>query len=339
MIVHERVRRLDQATMNTAPLVSIVLPVKNGSGKLQDCLESLRHQDVPPETYEVIVADGRSTDNTKEIARIYGCRVVDNPRETVAGGRNAGLAVARGRYIAFSEDDIVLPPNWLSEGIRVLSSDTRIAAVGGPTPIPACASAFAKAVDLIFRAAARSGYSVQSGFHQGYREVDDIPGGNAMYRREYLGDGQVLDELLLTAEDVDLHMRLREKGHVLVFSPAFLAWHHKRDAPKRFFTQIRRFAQGRVQLWRRHKKALRPLHWACALVPVLFLTLSPLISWQVIFAIAIATVVGLVAVGLVGRSGLSASLWLPLACAIFLVAWPIGFFREFIFPTTDATGK
>lgn len=325
--------------MNRIPLVSVVLPVKNGSGKLEHCLESLRGQDVPSELYEVIVADGRSIDDTAEIARGYGCCVVDNPRETVAGGRNAGLSVARGRYIAFSEDDIVLPPHWLSEGIRVLSSDPRIAAVGGPTPIPASSSAFGKAVDLIFRAAARTGYSVQSGMNQGYREVDDIPGGNAMYRREYLGDGQVIDEGLLTAEDVDLHIRLREKGYVLVFSPAFLAWHHKRDNPRRFFKQIRRFAQGRVQVGRRHKKALRPLHWACAFAPVLSLTLSPLFSWQPVLAVVAAGVLALVAIGLVSRSGLSASLWLPIVSAIFLIAWPIGFFKELVYPTVDPTGK
>jgi hypothetical protein len=54
-----------------------------------------------------------------------------------------------------------------------------------------------------------------------------------------------------------------------------------------------------------------------------------------VFAVTLA----LFMTGLVARIGMRASLWLPIASAIFLVAWPIGFFKELLFPLHDATGK
>lgn len=288
--------------------------------------------------YEIIVADGCSTDDTVEIAQKYGCQVLNNPRQTVAGGRNVGIAAARGEYIAFTEDDIILPRNWISEGVHVLS-DSSVAAVGGPTPIPASSAPFAKAVDLIFRAATISGYSVQSGVSGGERKVNDIPGGNAMYRKAAFGKGPPVDEGLITGEDVDLHFRLRGQGHTLIYRPSFLAWHHKRDTPGRFFNQIRRFAKGRIQVSRRHKGALGPMHRVTAIAPafiIAFLVLSPL--YLMIYAVAFG-LLACVAIGLGSRLGIRASLWLPIAIGIFISAWSAGFLAELFYPTSDATGK
>lgn len=323
---------------SAGPLVSVVIPVRNGSGRLQHCLDSLLHQDLPREMYEIIVADGRSTDDTADIARKYGCIVVDNPRITVAGGRNAGMAVARGRFIAFTEDDIVLPPSWLSVGVRVLE-DSAAGAVGGPTPIPPASPSFARAVDLIFRVAAGTGYSVQSGISGSLREVRDIPGGNAMYRKELLEAVGSVDERLITAEDVDLHFRLRAYGSKLVFSPDFLAWHHKRDAPSRFFRQIRRFSQGRVQAGRLHGEALRPLHWRAAVLPPAVLVVMALVSPIAAMLAVLAGAAVSVVIGLVSGIGVRASLWMPVVTGLFLLAWPTGFLQELFHPTRDATGK
>ena len=54
------------------PFVTVVIPVKNGEGRLEHCLDSLALQDYPEDRYQVIVADGRSTDRTAEIARSRG---------------------------------------------------------------------------------------------------------------------------------------------------------------------------------------------------------------------------------------------------------------------------
>jgi cellulose synthase/poly-beta-1,6-N-acetylglucosamine synthase-like glycosyltransferase len=192
---------------------------------------------------------------------------------------------------------------------------------------------------VIFRAAAGSGYSVQSGKTGQIREVEDLPGGNTMYRRELLETVGPVDERLVTAEDVELHFRMRARGAKLCFSPDFLAWHHKRDAPGRFFRQIRRFAQGRVQAGRLHKGALRPLHWLVAVLPLpcmaVLAWISPALAMGVVAAGAAASILA----AMVAGAGPRSSLWMPVVAALFLAAWPAGFFRELLRPTRDATGK
>src|SRR5204863_2361791 len=60
------------------PRVSFTMPVLNAGAILEDALKTIRSQDYPD--VEIIVADGMSTDNTREICRRYDCIVIDNVR-------------------------------------------------------------------------------------------------------------------------------------------------------------------------------------------------------------------------------------------------------------------
>lgn len=329
--------------MNDAefPFVSVVIPVKNGEGRIEHCLDSLSRQDYPRDRMEVIVADGRSIDGTAEIARARGAVVVDNPVQLVSSGRNAGVLIARGELLAFTDDDCVLPPTWLRTGVGHLA-DPAIAAVGGPTPIPSDSGPFGRSVDLLFRLASLSGHSVQSGVATS-GAASDIPGGNAIYRRNALPDGPPFDEHLVTAEDVDLNLRLRSAGHRLVFAPDFVAIHHKRDSPTRLFNQIRRFAIGRCQLRDKHAGAVSPLHWVAALAPLLGVAVG-LAVWSLLGSLAVVLLVasswtGGVALALMVSRDLRAALWFPWIVTTFLVAWSRGFTGQLLFPLRDATGR
>ena len=102
------------------PLVSVCIPVKNGEGRLEHCLRSLRALDYPQDKVEIIIADGLSTDRTAEIARSFGAIVLENANQTVASGRNIAFGAATGEYIASTDDDCVVPKNWLKTAVRTL---------------------------------------------------------------------------------------------------------------------------------------------------------------------------------------------------------------------------
>ncbi|MCG2795389.1 MAG: glycosyltransferase family 2 protein [Actinomycetia bacterium] len=96
------------------PSVSVVIPTLNSTNTLEWCLESVKKQRYVGEV-EVIVADGGSEDGTVEVARCYGCTVVDNPRRTGEAGKARGLKEASGQVVALIDSDNILPdPNWLS---------------------------------------------------------------------------------------------------------------------------------------------------------------------------------------------------------------------------------
>lgn len=323
------------------PFVSVVIPVKNGAGRLEHCLESLRDQDYPTDRYEVIVADGRSSDSTVEIASSFGARVVDNEREIVSSGRNAGIASAKGAFIAFTDDDCVLPAGWLRNGVQALRR-TSAAAVGGPTPIPRSSRPFSRAVNQIFQWASLAGKSVQSDALE-TQLASDLPGGNAMYRREVLEEVGPINEHLITAEDVDLHLRMVQRGHLLLFAPAFEAEHCKRDSPRGFFRQMRRFAIGRVQLWRLNRAGMGKVHWFVAvLTPMALLASAGLIAvgaWPVLTVTSALSYAALTLAAVLTGESMKTGLWVAPVLAIFAIAWSFGVASELLFPIQDPTGK
>lgn len=92
--------------------ISIVIPALNEGEEIKDCLESLTRQDFP--NFEVIVVDNGSIDDTIRIARRYGCRVILEERKGVSYARQRGFEAARGKIIASTDADTVVPPDWLS---------------------------------------------------------------------------------------------------------------------------------------------------------------------------------------------------------------------------------
>jgi len=101
-----------EADATEHPLVSVVIPVYNAEALISRAIDSVLAQDYSP--IEIIVVNDGSTDNTAEMVRRYagrGVRLIDLPRNLGASGcRNAGIAAARGPFIAFLDaDDEWLP--------------------------------------------------------------------------------------------------------------------------------------------------------------------------------------------------------------------------------------
>ena len=81
----------------TQPFVTVAMPCLNEAGFIEACLRSVRAQTYPRERLEILVADGGSTDGTREIlarlaARDARIRVIDNPDRIQAVGLNRILA-------------------------------------------------------------------------------------------------------------------------------------------------------------------------------------------------------------------------------------------------------
>lgn len=86
-----------------SPLVSVIMPVRDGSNYIREALESLLNQDC---NLEIIVVDDGSLDNTAEIAGEYGCVVISHEESKgPVVAKNTGLTVAKGDYILFMDHD------------------------------------------------------------------------------------------------------------------------------------------------------------------------------------------------------------------------------------------
>lgn len=91
--------------------ISIIVPTLNEEKDLPKLLESVNKQNF--KDFEVIIADAGSKDNTRKIARKYGCKVIQGGMPAV--GRNAGAKVAKGEFLYFLDADVVLPEDFLAD--------------------------------------------------------------------------------------------------------------------------------------------------------------------------------------------------------------------------------
>ncbi len=108
-------------------VISVILPVKDGTNYIREALDSLRAQDMD---LEIIVVDDGSTDGTATVAEQYGCRVLRH--ETSKGqiaAKNTGLRAASGKYVLFLDHDDRVRPGALKVLYDTLEADPGIAAV------------------------------------------------------------------------------------------------------------------------------------------------------------------------------------------------------------------
>lgn len=116
-------------------MISIVIPAFNEEQNIGRCLESLTQQTVPRDEYEIIVVDGGSRDRTREIAGEFADLVFIQESARVGGARNDGIRRAKGKVVATTDADCIIPPRWVAQ-IRDNFRDRSIVQLYGPvTPI------------------------------------------------------------------------------------------------------------------------------------------------------------------------------------------------------------
>src|SRR3954470_3054824 len=115
-----------------APVVSVVLPTHGRAGYLGVALDSLAAQDLQ-EPWELLVVDDGSSDGTAELLAERGTRTLrfDPPRGLNAA-RNAGVRATSGELIAFTDDDVRVPPGWLRALVAGARRHPGADAFGGP---------------------------------------------------------------------------------------------------------------------------------------------------------------------------------------------------------------
>ena len=173
--------------------VTIIAASYNGEAFLQETLESAFAQKF--DSFEVIFVDDGSEDGTAEIAQSFPVRYVHQSNQGLPAARNAGLALARGEFIAFLDDDDVLPPTKLALQARYLSEHPETGCVLGRQEwILDGVEAPAMVRDPVFD------------------ELGGIQLVTAMIRRQVLEELGGFDPTYRYAEDRDLFIRMREHG-------------------------------------------------------------------------------------------------------------------------------
>ena len=237
------------------PSASVVVCTYNGAATLDDCLAGVAALDYPD--FEVIVVCDGCGDESAEIARRYGARVVETPNRGLSSARNSGLAVASGEIVAYCDDDARPDPHWLRYLAHAFLTTDHVG-IGGPNIAPPGDGPIADCV------ANTPGGPIHVLLSD--REAEHIPGCNSAFRREALEAIDGWDPRFRTAgDDVDLCWRLQEKGWTLGFSPSALVWHHRRNSIRAFWRQQKGYGRAEALLeakWPERYNRAGHLSWA-----------------------------------------------------------------------------
>ncbi len=226
------------------PFVSVVVPVRNEVRYIEQCLASIAAQDFPADRREILVIDGMSDDGTREIIEsarrlIPSIRLVDNPKQTVSAGVNAGIRAARGLVIVRMDAHARYGRDYISTCLAV-QERTGAANVGGPAiALAGGGSPVAWAIALAHHSAfGLGGGRFRAPGAEGFVETV-WPG---CFRREVFDAVGFLDERRARTEDLEFNTRLRRAGHTIYLSPLIRAAYYCRTTLRGIFAQ--RWADG-----------------------------------------------------------------------------------------------
>jgi GT2 family glycosyltransferase len=214
----------------TFPSASVVIPNFNGAKWLPGCLGGLAAQTF--RGFEVIVVDNGSVDGSVEWLAQHDpeVRLVALGRNTgFAAAVNAGIAIARGEYVALLNNDTLPRPEWLSGLVDALeTSPPSIGAVASMMISMEAPERLDNAGDALSwtGAAEKKGHGQPLETFSARREILSPCAGAALYRRSFLEHVGGFDERFFAyLEDLDVGLRGRLLGYSYHFEPSAQVLH------------------------------------------------------------------------------------------------------------------
>lgn len=207
--------------MNNQPLISVIIPVYNGSKFLHRCLDALFASTF--KSFEVIVVDDCSTDDSADIGRKKGARVLSMPRNSgPATARNLATQTAAGEILMFVDADVVVKRDTIARVAARFESQPDVSALfGSYDDEPGEQNFLSQYKNLQHHFVHQNSSSEALTFWSGL---------GAIRRDVFIGMGG-FDSKKFEApsiEDIELGMRLRHAGHKILLDRDIQAKHLKK---------------------------------------------------------------------------------------------------------------
>jgi glycosyltransferase involved in cell wall biosynthesis len=204
--------------VGSPPVLSVVLATYNRADRLRSCLDALGLQTASPLDYEVIVVDDGSTDHTgsvlSQVRSPHQIKVLTGPNRGQAKAANRGIQAARGRFVLFVDDDILVGPEFIGEHI---ATQTR---TGGAVVMGRLDLSVERRQDGLSQ-------SIAIWWSEHYRTLEtrglvsalDCYGGNLSAPTDALRTVGGFDVTLMRGYDAELAYRLHRLGLPLIYAP------------------------------------------------------------------------------------------------------------------------
>jgi succinoglycan biosynthesis protein ExoA len=241
----------------TAPRISVIIPTYNEADSVDGLIADLASQDVGEE-FEVIVADGRSTDGTPVLfERAAGraginLKIFENPRRYTASGLNICIRNSRGDIIVRWDAHTRYPSDYVRRCVEAVRETGAWNAAGvftaiGRTPME---RAVACALDSPF-----GGHNWTRKLAAGTR-IDVDTNYLGAFPREALERVGLYDDDLLVVEVEDLNLQLRKAGGRVVLDPDIRSFYYPRGSFAGLFMQYFRYGYWKAAVMAKHRQVV-----------------------------------------------------------------------------------
>jgi glycosyltransferase involved in cell wall biosynthesis len=331
--------------MQEIPFISVIVPCYNEQATIRILLDSIYRQTYPLERRELVLADGMSTDLTRDEVTAFlrnhpdfKVKVIDNIQRDIPSGLNKAIAEASGKFIVRSDAHSAPYPDYIERNVAALLKG-KGEVVGGVWEVkPGADHWIARAIatagahplgvgDALYR------YTTQAQY------VDTVPFG--AFRKDLLNylsiENGPYDETLLTNEDYEFYVRVRKSGGRIWLDPTIRSVYFARKNLVDLAKQYWRYGYWKLKMLMQYPQTIR---WRQALPPLFVLNVLglgilglfiPVLSWlmliEVVMYLSILFVAGVIRAFKQGDTGMIFGL--PLAIVTMHLCWGMAFLWSF----------
>jgi len=342
--------------MSDHPFVSIILPIRNECHYIKRTLNAVLAQDYPYDRMEILIADGTSTDGTREIIHQTvdkhnkkicensgnswqknlppNIQILNNPQKIVPTALNIALRQARGEIIIRVDGHTVIEPDYVRGCVEKLQQ-TGADNVGGKM------NAVAETpIGWAIAIATSSPFGVGGArFHYSNEEEWGDTVYMGAWRREMFARVGPFDEELVRNQDDEYNYRIRKLGGKILLSPDIRSKYYSRASLRKLWHQYSQYGYWKVRVLQKHSRQMRPRQFvppafvASLLASVLLVIILTLLS----IPYPLAFIPLFIILGVYLFANLAASLWtssrrgwrylflLPLVYSILHISYGLGF--------------
>ncbi|MBF0490305.1 MAG: glycosyltransferase family 2 protein [Candidatus Omnitrophica bacterium] len=237
--------------MNYTPFISIIVCTYNRCQSLKDTLESFTKLNFSPDiNYEILIIDNNSTDQTKNIAQSYvpflgnKLRYLFEAQQGKCYALNLSINEAKGDVLAFTDDDVIVDPNYLLEINKIFSKpNNEIEFIGGkilplwegdkPSWISGSLMGALAMLDY-----GKDEFIIDSNYKLDFIRKHIFFGANFVFRKKLFKKFGQFNTKKIVAEDTEMCMRLYKNGVKSLYAPSVIVYHKvpvSRTTPEYFF--------------------------------------------------------------------------------------------------------
>lgn len=244
-----------------APTVAIVVPVRNESRHIDDCLAALTGQTYPHDRLQIVVVDGESSDDTVERVRRWKTRdgrirLLNNPARVMPVGLNLGIEATDCDIVGVMSGHSSFDHDYVERTVRALR-ETGAWCVGArvsrESSSPVQRAIARAATSPIGVGDSRHNYATESGWAE-----TAFPGMWPRWVFERIG---LFDVDMPYNEDNEFSYRIIAAGGRIWFESSIIVRYVPRASLSGLFAQYRRYGRGKIAVFRKHRGAVRWRHF------------------------------------------------------------------------------